>query len=396
MSIIEVDHVLKVFRRTSNGEARTLRAMASGQRLKSVGALRDVSLTVERGESLALIGRNGSGKSTLLRIIAQLTKPTSGTVKVRGTVNALLLVGQGIEPMLSGEENAYTSALLSGLSRSDARRNIAAIAGFAELEDVMDRPVRTYSDGMRMRLAFAAAIMSRPDILLVDEVLAVGDVSFQAKCLSRIRDMVANGTSVVTVSHFAGLVTQIAHRAIWLEEGRVHLAGEAEFVAERYQTAMMESAPTAVRDASGQLRLGEHKEIEIIGSRIADSTSGTAQKIRAGKPCEVAIDYRCHAREVKVTASIAIHRESDGNQPLDLSSEHDDVGIVCKRGDGSIVLELQRLDLAAGTYFVNVGLFSPGFGQIHDYQWRAVPFEVFGPSASGPVSPPRRWIAERP
>jgi len=200
-------------------------------------ALRDVSLRVQPGEMFGIVGRNGAGKSTLLKVMARVLRPTRGRVVMRGRVAPLLELGAGFHPELTGRENVYLNGALLGFSRREIVDRFDDIAAFAEIAEFMDAPLRTYSTGMVARTGFAVATSLRPDILLVDEVLSVGDAYFQEKCLARMETFRAQGTTIVLVSHSLERVAALCQRAIWLEDGRVAAAGAAADVAERYAEA---------------------------------------------------------------------------------------------------------------------------------------------------------------
>lgn len=224
---IVVEHVSKMFALHHN-RVDSLKGKVVGlfkrrwrQRVEHFEALHDVSLTVSQGESVALLGHNGSGKSTLLQIIAGILRPTSGRVRVQGRVAPLIELGVGFNPELTGEENIYLNASLFGLSNRDTARLYPDIVGFSELGDFIDIPVKNYSSGMYMRLAFSVAAHLNPDILLADEVLAVGDQSFQEKCHNRIRELQRNGLILVLVTHSHGQAEQFCARYIRLDHGRV-------------------------------------------------------------------------------------------------------------------------------------------------------------------------------
>ncbi|MHB0913538.1 MAG: ABC transporter ATP-binding protein [Armatimonadota bacterium] len=197
-------------------------------------ALKGLDLTVSAGETLAVIGRNGSGKSTLLGIIGRVYRPTSGEVLVRGRVSALLDLGAGFHPDLTGLENIYLNASILGLPRKEVDKRLPAIISFAELDGFIDAPIRTYSKGMVMRLGFSVAIQVDPDILLVDEVLAVGDEAFQQKCYGKVRDFQKAGKTIVFVSHDMRAVREVATRVVWLDSGEVRADGNPESVVEAY------------------------------------------------------------------------------------------------------------------------------------------------------------------
>ena len=208
-------------------------------------ALRDVSLTVARGECVGVVGPNGSGKSTLLRVIAGISNPTSGRVITNGRVSALLELGAGFHPQISGRDNALLNAVLLGLRLDEAREALASITAFSELGDFIDQPMRTYSSGMYVRLGFAVAVHVRPEILLVDEVLAVGDAEFQSKCFAHMEKLRHDGVTVVIASHDLPSVQRYADRAILLEHGRVVLEGEPAKVLHDYLTRVFGPAPAA-------------------------------------------------------------------------------------------------------------------------------------------------------
>jgi len=197
-------------------------------------ALDDVSINIKRGESLGVIGPNGSGKSTLLRIVADLARPTSGTVRVAGRISALLELGAGFHPQITGRENAILNAVLLGLSRKEAAERLPEIIAFSELGDFIDQPMRTYSSGMYIRLGFAVAVHVKADVLLVDEVLAVGDTEFQQKCYAHIEKLRADGVTIVLVSHDLGSVTRFCDRAVLLQHGRLQIDGESQPVVHEY------------------------------------------------------------------------------------------------------------------------------------------------------------------
>jgi len=225
------------------GEApRTLQQALSqlvgaARRRKPFWALRDVSFAVEAGESVALIGSNGAGKSTLLRMLCGLGRPTTGRARVEGRVAALLDLGVGFHPMLSGRENVYVSGVVSGLRQAEIRERFDEIVAFAEIGPFIDQPLRTYSAGMLVRLAFAVAMHVDPDVLIIDEALAVGDASFQHKCLERIESFRNAGKTLLLVAHDMDLVRSFCDRAVWLRRGQVVGDGPAELITEAYLSA---------------------------------------------------------------------------------------------------------------------------------------------------------------
>jgi ABC-type polysaccharide/polyol phosphate transport system ATPase subunit len=242
---IQFQDVSKVFQRHTG--SLLLRSHMKGMFSKrshteSFYALKNVSFQVERGESVGIVGGNGAGKSTLLSLVAALMLPDAGEVAVNGRIAALLELGSGFHPDLTGAENVALNAALMGVSRGELRDLYPSIVDFAEMGDFMDEPLRTYSAGMIMRLAFAVAVHSGPDVLLIDEVLAVGDQGFQGKCLEMIRQFRRQGKTILCVSHSAGLIQQLCSRAIWLDHGELMLNGGVSEVLYAYEGRLRSGA----------------------------------------------------------------------------------------------------------------------------------------------------------
>jgi len=237
MALIELSGVSKSFARNSGrqllrGYMQDLLHRGGGERFF---ALKNVSLRIGAGESVAFVGPNGAGKSTLLGLIAQLAEPDEGAVQVNGRVAALLELGSGFHPDLTGRENIHLNASLLGLSRKEVARALEQIVDFSGVRDFIDQPIRTYSTGMVMRLAFSVAVNVDPDILITDEVLAVGDQEFQDKCYRKMAEFQRAGKTLLCVSHAASTVVQMCRRAVWLDHGRIVLDGKAEEVVEAYK-----------------------------------------------------------------------------------------------------------------------------------------------------------------
>jgi lipopolysaccharide transport system ATP-binding protein len=218
-----------------------LKELAAFNRLRfhrDFWALRDLTFTIAKGETFCIIGENGSGKSTLLQLVAGILQPSSGSVSVRGRVSALLELGSGFNPEFTGRDNVYLNAAILGLSSKEIDAKYKSIEQFAEIGDFINRPVKTYSSGMAVRLAFAVAIHVDPEILLVDEALAVGDIYFRQRCMRKVHELRANGTTILFVSHAIGDVKAIGDRTLWLEEGRIKELGETDLVVAKYLAAM--------------------------------------------------------------------------------------------------------------------------------------------------------------
>src|SRR5215468_2214748 len=241
MPIVRAEKISKCFRIYRHPFDHLIELMTFGRRRQHepFWAVRDVDLSIERGCCLGIIGENGSGKSTLLRMIAGVIRPTSGSVEIGGRVSALRELGAGFNPQFTGRENIYLYASILGFTDAETRARIPSIEKFAEIGDFVDRPVKTYSSGMFVRLAFAVAIHLDPDILIVDEALSVGDIFFQQRCIRRIQQMKQQGVTIVFVSHDLEAVRSLADEAIWMEHGHVHLTGKTDDVVAKYLAAMV-------------------------------------------------------------------------------------------------------------------------------------------------------------
>jgi len=230
-------------------------------------ALKDVSLEVQEGEVLGLIGRNGAGKTTLLKILSRITKPSAGWAEIRGRVGSLLEVGTGFHPELTGRENAFLSGAILGMSKREIERKFDEIVAFAELEKFIDTPVKHYSSGMYVRLAFAVAAHLEPEILLVDEVLAVGDINFQKKCLGKMGDVAKAGRTVVLVSHQLSQIRRLCQRVVWVDAGQVRQNGNTHEVVSAYEIAMARGENWAVAQERGAATKGHFVKWEIAEPR---------------------------------------------------------------------------------------------------------------------------------
>lgn len=389
MSAVTVAGVGKRYRRDPSGRPRTLRSMPEWRARTDSWALRDVSFDVGRGETVGLIGGNGSGKSTMLRLLAGLTRPTEGRVEVHGRVSGLLSLGDGVHPLLSGEENALTLALLGGLTARQARARLPDIATFAELEAEMDQPLRTYSSGMRLRLAFATAVAIEPEILLVDEILSVGDLRFQEKCLVRLEEMQSVGVTIVVTSHYMAQVRRLCSRVVWLSGGQRRAVGPVDEVVDRYERAMTDGVPS-VAGSDGSVRMGSG-EVEIVGVRLLDAAGRRGERVVAGQGMTVEIEYLAHEPVPGAIFGVSAHTEGSGERCFDLSTAADGQTVGPLSGSGRVCLHLDRLDLVGGDYRLDVGVYEAGWDRPYDYRWHAYPFEVVGAPVPGPLGPPHRW-----
>ena len=249
----------KALRDVIAGKAKSLVKLGSEKNLPPVEefwALKDVSFSIAHGDVVGIIGRNGAGKSTLLKLLSRITEPTTGSIRLRGRVASLLEVGTGFHPELTGRENIFLNGAILGMSRSEIARKFDEIVAFAEVEKFLDTPVKRYSSGMYVRLAFAVAAHLEPEILIVDEVLAVGDASFQKKCLGKMQDVSKGGRTVLFVSHNMGAVASLCKTGFWMQQGRLVKTGAARQIVDEYLTSNNETLKTTV-DLSDAKRAGD-------------------------------------------------------------------------------------------------------------------------------------------
>jgi ABC-2 type transport system ATP-binding protein/lipopolysaccharide transport system ATP-binding protein len=292
---IEVEHLSKryLLGETHSGtlrEAITGRIKRAGERgasdeAKEVWSLRDVTFSMREGEALGVIGRNGAGKSTLLKILSRITEPTGGVSRTRGRVGSLLEVGTGFHPELTGRENVYLNGVILGMSRRDVDRRFDEIVEFSGVARFLDTPIKRYSSGMQLRLAFAVAAHLEPAIMVVDEVLAVGDAEFQRKCIGKMHDVEQAGRTVVFVSHDMDAIARLCSRVIWLERGEVRLDGTANDVIDAYLT---EATPGAHRLPPGGVTAGA---LRVHDVRLVDDAGSKIEVWRRELPFTVEVDY---------------------------------------------------------------------------------------------------------
>jgi ABC-type polysaccharide/polyol phosphate transport system ATPase subunit len=329
-------------------------------RATEVWALRDVSLEISPGEAVALIGRNGSGKTTLLRLIAGIFKPTSGRVIVGGSVGALLEVGAGFHPEFTGRDNIYLNGSLHGLKRKYIQRQLDEIVAFAELEEFLDLPVRTYSAGMYMRLGFSVAMHLDPDVLLLDEILAVGDVAFQRKCFAKIFEYKRRGGTIVFVSHASETVERLCERAILLHEGRVKYDGSAHDAIAHYHRALALDVAPAEREAG--LREWGTGQVRIVRVRLEGQEGEQRVQFLSGEPLvlKLWISPEQAVSAPRVTVEL---REATGSLLGEATQDLDLLGWDRSNGEHLVGFHLDSLPLAEGRFNLSIAL-SDGDGVV--------------------------------
>ncbi|MCB0323902.1 MAG: ABC transporter ATP-binding protein [Bdellovibrionales bacterium] len=333
-------------------------------------AVNDVSFELRRGECLGLLGRNGSGKSTLLKMLAGILKPDRGAVALRGKVGALIELGTGFNPLLTGIENIYVNAALLGVSRRDIKRLIEPILSFAELENFKDAPLQSYSSGMRARLGFAIAAHCNLDILLVDEVLAVGDLAFRERCLRHMRGFLENGGAIIFVTHDLILMARIAHRVLVLHQGEKIFEGPIGTAISKFEAASLpEFAETYRRDAGVP---------ELASVRLRAAGGGTATQFFTGDTVEVVTKVISSTSWSDVRLQLAVFSQTRGFV-TSFATPEAGISIELRPGENEITLRIEEMPLMVGAYFINAVLFGE---EAEDILCRVAPaahFRIAGP-----------------
>jgi lipopolysaccharide transport system ATP-binding protein len=332
---------------------KRLSAFGKGEADDIIWALKDVSFEVERGEVVGVIGRNGAGKSTLLKILSHITEPTSGYAKIRGRVSSLLEVGTGFHDELTGRENVYLNGTILGMSKAEVDRKFDEIVAFSGVEKFIDTPVKRYSSGMKVRLAFAVAAHLEPEILLVDEVLAVGDVGFQKKCLGKMEDVTQEGRTVLFVSHNMSMVSALCPRCLLLERGHIVADNETEKVVDRYHASIDRETRVSLRDREDRKGTGELRFTEVGVRRGGSSSNQSA--IISGGPVEFRLHWESEDGDpISDVAFVIRLRDQYGSTVLTLHTRFAGLELSGVPATGSIVCHVPSLPLAHGIYRVDV------------------------------------------
>jgi ABC-type polysaccharide/polyol phosphate transport system ATPase subunit len=350
-------------------------------------ALKDVSFAVPKGHTLGLIGRNGSGKSTLLKLLAGIYRPDHGKIAVHGKVGALLELGAGFHPEFSGRENIFINGIVLGLAKREIRQQLDDIIRFAELEAFIDEPVKTYSSGMYLRLGFSVAVHADPDILLIDEILAVGDEGFFQKCYDKLASFRRRGKTIILVSHDLGTVSRWCDTVVWIEEGMVQEQGLPQRVVDLYrQRVATQEAEVAVGEhqrIAAEVSLtpeGEtanrwgSREVEIISVKMLHTSGQERYIYQSGDAVRVVIHYKVHRLVPDTVFGIALMR-ADGLWCYGTNTAVEDIALPPLGEEGSVEVLLERLDFVAGTYYLDVAVHALD-GYPYDYHHGLYSFTV--------------------
>ncbi|MGB8538134.1 MAG: polysaccharide ABC transporter ATP-binding protein [Acidobacteriaceae bacterium] len=350
---ISLDHVSKRYFIQNSSRPRAFgwpsRAF-SGK--KETWALRDVSFEVQEGESVGIIGNNGAGKSTLLKLLSRITAPTSGKIQIRGRLSALVEVGSGFHPELTGRENIYLNGSMLGMTRAEIARRIESIVEFAGVPNYIDVPVKRYSSGMYVRLGFSIAVHLDPDILLLDEVLAVGDIVFQAKCLNLIGQLREIGRTIVLISHDLGAIQSLCDRAILLHHGQVIMIGNTTDVVDRYQQMAMGGEETYHLN-------DDARQTSAVCSHISFTSAEPAEPPRTGYPMIAHFGFHARAHLENVVFNVLIYWPS-GYLCAQLTTAISDSQLRVPAGSGEVDFYCPVLEIQPGWYRVDISIESNG------------------------------------
>lgn len=379
MHAIEIENLHKSFRIYSDRSGSLKESLLSParRRYQTRTVLEGISMTVRQGEAVALIGKNGSGKSTLLKLMSRILYPEQGSVRMQGRVSSLIELGAGFHPDMTGRENIYTNAAIFGLTHAEIDGRLGEIIAFSELSDFIDDPVRTYSSGMYMRLAFAVAIHVGADILLIDEILAVGDAAFQAKCFERLMEIKAAGTTIVIVSHSMAQLERICDRTVWLKDGKIHMEGAPNEVHPLYLEEMgrrqQMSTPSVPQTEAPPDSPAKWQDIALL-----DEHGAQIDKFRTGDTVTLRMQYTADpARAEEALIGLAFYR-ADNTLCYGTNTQRERMQPIRLRQQGEILCTFSPMNLTAGSYWVDVGLRRMDMFA-YDYAAKAVRFTVYDP-----------------
>lgn len=372
---ISVNNVTKIYKMYDNPKDRFKESLGLGKNKtyhKDFFALQDVSFQVDQGEIVGIVGRNGSGKSTILKILTGVLNPSEGSVHIEGKVAALLELGAGFNMEYTGMKNIYLNATMMHISHAEIEKKIPEILAFADIGDHINQPVKTYSSGMFVRLAFAVAINVNPDVLIVDEALAVGDARFQLKCMDKFEEFVKAGKTILFVTHDVNAVKRFCSRAIWLNQGKLVMDGNTDEVTDRYLDFLksdMSMEQYQKEHCAGE-RARESEEIketevdvsnidiaEIADLRLYDSWGKEADDIEHGKKVSVKVSYLVNDTSLEEPVVGVAIRRIDNEYICGLNTKLDQKKIPWKKGYNEIILTYDCFNLIGGEYYFDVGIF---------------------------------------
>jgi ABC-type polysaccharide/polyol phosphate transport system ATPase subunit len=357
-------------------------------------ALRDVTFSLKKGGVLGLIGMNGAGKSTLLKILSQVTVPTTGSFVTHGRLGSLIEIGAGFHPDLTGRENIFLNGSIMGMPRREVQQKFDQIVAFAEVERFIDTPIKFYSSGMQMRLGFAVAAHTDPDVLLIDEILAVGDASFQAKCLNKLAELKEQGKTIILVSHHLANITDHSTVVLWMDHGTVRMFGETDAVVDAYLAHV--SADMKVEDSQHVARdSGGDRPISILDVTMLDASEQPKNRFDRGDTAHIDITYTALHPVPGVVFGVSVH-DIHGWELGGVITDPDSVKVTAPVDQGVLRLTLNPLLFVKGAYMLNVYVLDPATKRHYDLRRRALRLSIEGERSTssettGYVYYPHQW-----
>ncbi len=380
--MIKVDKISKHFRINGKGYSlkdlfvRALSPVKGSVDNQLFSALQDISFEVEKGESLALIGRNGSGKSTLLKILAGILHPSSGSFAVDGTLSALIELGAGFHPDLTGKENIFLNGALLSIPEDVMEKKLPDIIEFSELESFMNEPIRHYSSGMILRLGFSIAAILETDVLLIDEVLTVGDLRFQHKCVQKLLELKNKGISFIIVTHNIDMVGLLCDNVIWLDDGKIRQYGGHEVI-EEYRKYFLLGTETSDKEPvwKNPARSSEKKEIELISATIENNQHKKNSVFYSGDDVYLRVKYQVRCKKKKVYYGVSISK-NDYSVIFQAYSKEDMAEKIESAGEKEVLVKFSGIPLAEGQYYFSFGIIDEDTSLTSDYFINALSFYI--------------------
>ena len=373
VNAVEVDSLSKTYPAGDSQLARLRYIFQPGRVTSGVAALSGVTFSIARGEAFGIVGANGSGKSTLLKILAGILNPTTGAVRVHGRLSALLELGAGFAPDFTGRENVYLNASLLGLDRAETDKRLSTIESFASIGEFIDQPIRTYSTGMVLRLAFAVVAHVDPDVLIVDEALAVGDISFRQRCMRRIHELRARGTTILFVSHDAMDVKALCDRCLWLENGRTRSIGDADEVVANYLDVALHGPSSVASPSAGpapqlaKRRFGD-QAAEVISFDLLNNAGEPLRTLAGGESVAIRIGVRANASvESPIFGFLVRNTKGETIFGSNTSRENYPVRSLAPGDESFAEFHWIAPQLAEGAYYISVGIAE---GHTDDFEMR--------------------------
>lgn len=397
---VVVQEVSKSYKMFDKPQDRLKQLLCRGRKnyFREFWALQNVSFSIPQGQTVGIIGKNGSGKSTLLQLITGTLEPSAGVIETHGRIAALLELGSGFNPEFTGRENVYMNGAIMGLSRDEIDMRLPDIETFADIGEFIDQPVKIYSSGMYVRLAFACAVNVNPDILVVDEALAVGDIQFQLKCIEKMKSFKKQGKTILFVSHDVYSVRNFCDQAIWMMNGQVHQWGEVNTVVEQYEEYMNRlAAPEPILPADSPAAPNSIDKILTIEDAFFRDVGGKRQScFEYGQELSVEVTYSLHEPMTGLVGGVALF-DAQNNYICGLNTKLDQILLPSQPGQYKLQISYADVRLLPGAYFIDVGFFESSALVQLDFKARYKSFRVASGSyfAEGITFIPHEWTCER-